>query len=108
MSQKAKQYWTSQIQKTGSDICLNCGLEIDYGKTVAIMTSRVKVDINATDEEKAMSETFYFCPDCGTDLDRLHELGMKSFLGLNHGPSGDMKAMLEDAEEVKHGKEDIH
>jgi RNA polymerase-binding transcription factor DksA len=95
---KVKQYWRDKIQ-TGNDICMNCGEPIDFENEIALIATRTKIDINTSDEAKEELEKFFFCPTCGTDIDRMHKLGMKTFLGFLNGPSRELDSMVdEDAE----------
>jgi hypothetical protein len=98
-----KQYWTTKLQD-GSDICTDCGDKIDFNNQVGIIAIRQKLNLAAPDEIKDDTEKFYFCLSCGTDIDRLHALGMKMFLGFLNGPSQDLDEMVvtDDGDEVKH------
>lgn len=102
---KTRQYWTTQIHTHGNDVCMNCGNQLDFNDQVAIMASPEVVDVNAPDDVKGAAETFYFCMTCGTDIARLHELGMRSFLGILSGPSGDLDTVVQEGTD---GEEDIH
>lgn len=73
-------YWSDTVHP--STICMGCGKKIDFDQEIALVAVQVRLPANPSPEELAGVQRFLLCPSCGTDVDRLVELGIKRIIDL--------------------------
>jgi len=61
---------------------MGCGKKINYDEEIALVAVQVPLSASPSPEELEGVETFLLCPSCGTDVDKLVELGMKRIIDL--------------------------
>lgn len=80
MARRALAYWSDSIHH--GSICLGCGKNINYDEEIALVAVQVPLPAHPSKEELEGVEKFPLCPDCGTNVDRLVQLGMRRIIDL--------------------------
>jgi hypothetical protein len=81
------------------DICMGCGNTVDYDAEVGFLVVTDKVSIWDAQDMKDELDKHIFCSECGTDIDKLHGLGMKRVVATIVSSSGvDAVADIDDDE----------
>ncbi len=95
---KRKTFW-SETLFTGKDVCLNCGKTIDYEVEIGFIATKEEFKLKELDLYEH-TEKYVFCSECGTDVTRMYELGMKRIVGtVVDSEDDDLEDMLNGADE---------
>lgn len=97
MAGHRRSHWSEHLHN--GDVCIGCSRIIDYSKGPALVYTQVGLAWDAPDSVKDFVEKFYMCAPCGTDIDKVHEMGMKRCLGLHDPEPEDIADPVDDEPE---------
>lgn len=80
MNRHSLVYW-SEIVSLGS-VCMGCGQKINYDQDIAFVGVQEPMSANPSPAELEGVERFLLCSDCGTNVERLVELGIKRIVDI--------------------------
>jgi len=73
-------YWSETVHP--SSICMGCGEKINYDEEMALVAVQEPLSSRPSEEDLEGVQRFLLCPECGTNVDKLVELGIKRIIDL--------------------------